>query len=617
MIPDDVVEEVRARADIVDVIGELVPLKKSGREYKANCPFHEERTPSFYVVPDKGFYKCFGCGKSGDVFSFVMERQGMDFVEAVKHVAARSGVEIREVGRGREEEDPHRVLYEINAFARDWFRRQLLDEKIGERARAYLKGRGVGPEVAERFGVGYAPDEWRGLKEAAAKHGFEEAQLLEVGLLAKSEKAEEPYDRLRDRIVFPIEGLSGRVIGFGGRILRADAKDAPKYLNSPETPIFQKGHNLYGLSWARHAIRKEERALVVEGYMDVVSLAARGLENVVAPLGTALTREQARLLSRYCNRVLLLFDSDAAGLKATFRAGDVLLEEQLHPAVVTLPPGEDPDTVVRKEGADALRRYLDDALDVLDRKLQILDQRDFFSSIERTRSAVDRLLPTLRAAADPALRDIYVDKVAKKTGVRRETLEAEMKRTRRRAAAGDTPPAGAPAPAPASARATGMGAERKLLMMMLRGLEWVERAGEVVSAEDFDDPHHRAIFQALLDDPEMRIPPPSMDPVAARRLEEILSDREELDRGIEVFTDAVRRMRVSGLNRRIEELGRLSLAARTDGERQRLETERKKLIDERRELDPPIGRPRPAGLEARPAVGDERSRRVEPNRGSR
>jgi DNA primase len=266
--------------------------------------------------------------------------------------------------------------------------------------------------------------------------------------------------------------------------------------------------------------------------------------------------------------------------------------------VVTLPQGEDPDTVVRKEGSEALRRYMDDALDVLDRKLQILEQRDFFSSIERTRSAVDRLLPTLRAAADPALRDIYVDKVAKKTGVRRETLEAEMKRARRRGLPDGSAAPGAKPTGKVATRPSGTGAERELLMMMLRGLEWVERAGELVSVEDFDDPYHRAIFQALLDDPEMRTPPSSMDPVASRRLEEILSDREELDRGIEVFTDAVKRMRVAGLNRRIESLGRLSLSATTDIERLRLETERKKLIDERRELDPPIGRPRPAGLEA-------------------
>ncbi len=599
MIPDDMVEEVRSRADIVDVIGEFVALKKSGREYKANCPFHEERTPSFYVVPDKGFFKCFGCGKSGDVFSFVMEKQGMDFVEAVKHVAARSGVEVREVKRGQGDEDPHRPLYEINAFARDWFRRQLLDEKVGARARAYLESRGVGSEIAERFGLGYAPDEWRALREAAATHGLDEALMLEVGLLGKSEKSDEPYDRFRDRIIFPIEGLSGRVIAFGGRILRGDGKDAPKYLNSPETPIFQKGQNLYGLSWARHAIRKDERALVVEGYMDVVSVAARGFENVVAPLGTALTEDQARLLQKYCMRVLLLFDSDAAGLKATFRGADVLLEQGMHPAVVTLPKGEDPDTVVRKEGPGALRRYMDDALDVLDRKLQILEQKDFFSSIERTRAAVDRLLPTLRAAADPALRDIYVDKVAKRTGVRRETLEAEIRKSRRRPTPAAAPASRAPSHRAAPQGVPALGAERKLLMMMLRGVEWVERAGELISVEDFDDPHHRAIFQALLDDPEMRSPPSSMDPVAAKRLEEILlSDQEELAHGIDVFSKSVNRMRVSALDRRIRGLQELIEAASGEDEKRTLAMEKEQLAQERREFDPPIGRPRNAEFEA-------------------
>jgi len=606
MIPDDMVEEVRSRADIVEIIGELVPLKKAGREYKANCPFHEERTPSFYVVPDKGFYKCFGCGKSGDVFSFVMERQGMDFVEAVKHVAARSGVEVREVKRGRDEEDPNRPLYEINGFARDWFRRQLEDPTVGEKARAYLDSRGISSEVAERFGLGWAPDEWRALREAASAHGLDEQLMLEVGLLGTSERSPEPYDRFRGRVVFPIEGLSGRVIAFGGRVLEGESKEVPKYLNSPESPIFQKGQNLYGLSWARHAIRREEKALVVEGYMDVVSLAAHGFDNVVAPLGTALTQEQARLLSRYCTRVLILFDSDAAGLKATFRAGDVLLAEGLHPAVVTLPQGEDPDTLVRRQGADALAHFVDDAVDVLDRKLQILDERDYFSSIERTRSAVDRLLPTIRAALDPALRDIYVDKVAKRTGVRRETLEAEIERASRR-------PARAPAESPEPGRRAPrgrlpkLGAERQLLLMMVRGVEWVERAGELISPEDFDDPHHRAIFQALLDDPELRSPPPSMDPVAAQRFEEILSDPEEVAHGIDVFTKSVNRMRVSAIDRRIQDLQRRIEAASTDEEKLALTSEKAVLARELRELDPNFWTSATRGTR-----GDR-----DPNRGSR
>ena len=585
MIPDDMVEEVRAAADIVDVIGEFVQLKKAGREYKANCPFHEERTPSFYVVPAKGFYKCFGCGKSGDVFSFVMERQGLDFVEAVKHVAGRAGVQVREVKRNREEEDPNRPLHEINGFARDWFRHQLEDAGVGAAARAYLEGRGIGADVAERYGLGFAPDEWRALRDAAAKHGLDEELLLEVGLLGTSERSREPYDRFRGRIMFTIESRSGQVIAFGGRILEGDAKDAPKYLNSPETPVYHKGSNLYGLSWARHSIRREESALVVEGYMDVVSLAANGFENVVAPLGTALTPEQAELLSRYTKRVLLLFDSDAAGLKATFTAGDTLLEAGLHPAVVTLPPGEDPDTLVRSEGRQGLEQYLDQAVDVLDRKLQILDEKNYFSSIERTRRAVDRLLPTIRAASDPALQDIYVAKVADRTGVRRETLEAEMKR----AASGSVPTrVGAPSRVPriAAHKVPKLGAERILLLLMTKNPDFVERAGEQVGAGDFVDLTYRTIFQALLDDPELRAPPVSMDPVAAQRLQEILSDPEELAHAGRVFEESVARIHVAALDRRSQDLDLRIAAAAGEGEKRTLIEEKERVSRERRELSP-------------------------------
>lgn len=596
MIPDDQVDEVRARADIVDVIGEFVSLKKSGREFKANCPFHDERTPSFYVVPDKGFYKCFGCGKSGDVFSFLMEKQGMDFVEAVKHTAARAGVEIREVHQDRDEEDPNRPFYEINGFARDFFRERLVDPEGGKIARDYLAARGIDGETAERFGLGYAPDEWRALRESAAKHGLDEDLMLELGLLGRSEKSPEAYDRFRRRIVFPIESLSGKVIAFGGRVLDGDRPDAPKYVNSPESPIYHKGLNLYGLSWARHAIRREECVLVVEGYMDVVSLAAHGFENVVAPLGTALTPEQASLLGRYSKRVVLLFDSDSAGLKATFRAGDVLLEAGLRPVVVTLPEGEDPDTVVRGEGPDRLRAYIDHAVDVLDRKVQILDERDYFSSIERTRSAVDRLLPTLRAAADPALRDIYMKKVSEKTGVSRENLEGELSREGPRRSAAPSGPQGGPRPSerrspgpprggPAP-RLPRLGAERKLLQVMVRGVEWVERAAELVSAEDFDDPHHRAIFEVLLDDPDLRAPTSSMDPVTAKRFEEILSDQEELSHGIDLFTKSVNRLRVLALDRRIQELQRRIESAPGDDEKLELANAKAALARELRQLDP-------------------------------
>lgn len=560
MIPDDVVDEVRSRADIVEIIGEHVALKRSGKDYKGRCPFHEERTPSFYVVPSKGFYKCFGCSEAGDVFTFLMKRMGLSFVDAVKLVAERSGMEIREVSReGRE--DPYRHFHEANAFAWQFFRDGLREEAKGREARVYLENRGIDGETAERFGLGYGPDEWRALRDAAAKHNLEESVLLEVGLLIQREEGKEPYDRFRNRVIFPIESASGRVLAFGGRILGAVGKGVPKYLNSPESPVYHKGEVLYGLSWAKNAIRREEAAMVVEGYMDAVSLAASGFENVVAPLGTSMTEEQARLLSRYCTRVFLLFDSDTAGLRATFRAGDILLAAGLHPAVVTLPPGEDPDTIVRKEGASTIREYLSQAVDVLDRKLQILEERDYFSSIERIRGAVDRLLPTLRAAKDPALRDIYVSKVAERTGVRRETLEREMEKA-------DVPqgprararPAHAP---PEPPRPGVMGPERKLLLLLVQFRDYVDRAAERLGPEDFLDPSLRAVFQALVGDPELSHPPPGMDLVATRRLEELMGDPERISEASRVFEESVGQMKEVPLARRAEAL-REALRAEKD-----------------------------------------------------
>lgn len=598
MIPDVQVEEVRAHADLVDVIGELVPLKKSGKEFKANCPFHEERTPSFYVVPAKGFYKCFGCDESGDVFSFVMKRLGLDFVEAVRYVAARSGVEIHEVSRGQDaEEDPYRTHFEANAFARDFFRSMLLDPRIGTDARDYLSHRGIDEATAERFGLGYAPDEWRSLRDAAANLGITDDLLVEVGLLTTSEKSPEPYDRFRHRIMFPIEGLAGRVVAFGGRILgsggalRRTGKGPAKYVNTSETPIYHKGEVLYGMSWAKHAIRKEGSALVVEGYMDTVSLAAAGFENVVAPLGTSFTEAQGALLARYTKRVLLLFDSDEAGLKATFRGGDVLLSHGLQPAVVTLPQGEDPDTMVQKEGAQGLRHYLDQAVDVLDRKFQMLQEHDFFSSIEKTRRALDKLLPTLRAAADPALRDMYVSRVAERTGVRRETLEVELSRQGSRRAAmpskavanrrrhrGVSPPSSIPS----------MGAERAILLIVARDRERrherIESLLRHLGPEDFTDPAWRAIFQAFLEEAELDHPPEGMEPEAARRLEGLLADRADLRHAERTFGDALTQVRLTTHQRRVCELDQRMVEAESEAEKQALAEEKANVAREGREI---------------------------------
>lgn len=585
MIPDDVIDEVRERADIVEIIGEVVPLKKAGREFKANCPFHDEKTPSFYVIPHKRFYMCFGCGKSGSVIDFVMERQGMDFVEAVKYVGGRAGVEIRETQGRREEEDPNRPLYEMAAFAQSWYQEQLRDEATGAEARAYLEGRGLGADVVERFELGYAPDEWRAFRDAAVKHGFDEDQLLHLGLLKVTERSKEPYDGFRGRVMFPIKNVSGKVIAFGGRILESTSGTGPKYINSPESDIYKKKRHLYGLSWSKNAIRREGEAILVEGYMDAVSLAAAGFEHVVAPLGTALTPEQAQLLSRYAKRVVLMYDSDSAGLKATFKSGDVLLESGLVPGVVTFPEGEDPDTYVREHGPEALSKLIDESVDILERKLQILEEKDYFSSVDRTRHAIDRLLPTLRAVLDPTRRDLYVNQVSKRTGVTRETLLGEIEKEGRRPDHDDARSTERPPIPRARQRQPRGGAERHLLKVMARGAEWVERAAELISPEDFDDPYHRAIFEALLENPEMRAPPPSMDLVAAQRYHEIAADPEELAHGTEIFSKAVTRIRVAALYKRTQDLQGQIEKAGTEEEKLELMAAKARLAAEIRELD--------------------------------
>jgi DNA primase len=618
VIPDEVVEEVRQRADIVEVVGEVVSLKRAGKDYKGKCPFHEDRSPSFFVVPDKRMYHCFGCGAQGDVFRFLMERQGLGFLDAVRELGARYGVEIREVRRGEAEDDPLRPHYEANAFARDFFRRSLADPELGAKARAYLAERGIDEATQERFGLGYAPDDWRGLRTAAGLHGISDELLLEVGLLTTSERASEPYDRFRDRIIFPIESEVGRVVGFGGRILGEAGKNVPKYLNSPETPVYHKGSVLYALGWNRNAIRKEEAALVTEGYMDVVALSASGIQHAVATLGTALTPEQARLLRRYTDHALLLFDSDEAGLRATFRGADVLLAAGVQPLVVTLPRGEDPDSLVRRVGAEGLRRHLDDAVDVVDRKLQLLAEHGYFESIDRTRSAVDKLMPTLRAAADPTLRDIYVAKVAEKTGVRRETLEDELRQAARASApgsgaatgsgrgggfrpsgpfppgesgSGDFPPGGGPRRSGArpgersggvrSRPLPSLGPERQLLLVLLRTRDWVERAAERIGPGEFRDPVDRAIFKILLDDPDITEFPPGLPPEVLRRIEELQGDPEELEHTQRVFDAAIARLldrsfdhRREALMRELEAAPDAEAKARVAAEMQRLRRER-------------------------------------------
>ena len=588
MVSDELIEEIRSQADLVQIVGEYSQLRRSGRTYRGPCPLHGGEGPNFSVDPERGIFKCFVCGEGGDVFSFPMKLLGLDFIEAVKFVAERVGIVVPEVDPDQEKEDPYRDIREAVAFAADWFETQLWDGKEGKRARQYLSRRGLSEEAIRRFGFGFAPDSWRGLREAAAVHEISDDVLTRAGLIKSSERAKEPFDMFRARLMIPIYNLRSRPIGFGGRLL-ADSDDAPKYINSPDTPIFHKGRIVYGLNFSRHAIRRQEVVLVVEGFMDAVSLMAADIENVIAPLGTAMTESQARLLARYAKKALLLYDSDKAGLVATFKAADELLRAGVHPSVATLPTGEDPDSIVRKGGAEALAKHTDEAIDVLDRKIQILQKRGYLDTTEGKRRAVDGLLLTVRAASDEALRDIYLDRVSAVTGVRRGTLEREMERSatdwrKRRAPQPKTP-------LPAAQDVPKLGAERKLLLLLIRDRGLVARVAEQVEPDNFRTPEYREIYRALLAaDSESPASEPGQpdesldwaDPLPGplyERVREIAADPEELTHPEAVLVDAIARLRARELEKRLTDLMTEVLVAET-GAAVQLASEIKKVRQE-------------------------------------
>jgi DNA primase len=346
-IPQAFINDLIARVDIVDVIDARLTLKKAGKNYQALCPFHDEKTPSFSVSPDKQFYHCFGCGASGTALTFLMEYDRLEFVEAVEALARIAGVEVPREKSAAPEKD-HTDLYGVMREAERFFRQSL---KAHPPAVDYLKSRGLSGEIARDFGIGYAPDAWDALRNALGS--VPEATLLEAGLLTRNDRGR-VYDRFRDRVMFPIRDTRGRVIGFGGRVFGAG--DGPKYLNSPETPLFHKGRELYGLYEARRALRRIDRLLVVEGYMDVVALAQAGIANAVATLGTAATPEHFQKLYRYTDEVVCCFDGDNAGRQAAWRALESALPalgEGRQLKFMFLPEGEDPDSLVRERGKAA------------------------------------------------------------------------------------------------------------------------------------------------------------------------------------------------------------------------------------------------------------------------
>ncbi len=529
MSADPIVERVRDTADIVQIIGEHVKLKRAGGDFRGPCPFHGGKNANFSVSPKRGQYHCFKCGESGDVFSFLQKHLGMSFPDSLRAVASTVGIEVPSQRAERAGPDPRDPFWEMNAAAADYFQRELWQADRAAIARKYLESRGITKIEADRFELGFAPDDIGTFRAHMATMGFDVDRLLDGGLLSQRDENSEPRPRFRNRVMFPILDASGRHVAFGGRAL-GDAE--PKYLNSPETPVFSKSRTLYALGWCKNDIRKADRVFVVEGYMDAIRLMVAGLDTVVAPLGTALTEAQADMIVRYTKNVYLLYDSDQAGLKATFRAGDELLRHGCAVRVITLPSGEDPDTFVRTNGAAALEQHVSQSVDVFERKIQLLERGGWFAELQKKRRALDRLLPTIRATSDPLLRELYIGRAAEKTGIAKEALIREASATPRgeprsassNSGADDRQPRGRGDPFDDDSEtgrapmddgrpvvpvrrgdrrrnhdAGAQAAERELVRAMLGDPHRTARIAEQVDPARFTDEHYRAIFYAMLD----------------------------------------------------------------------------------------------------------------------
>ncbi|MFN6960903.1 MAG: DNA primase [Rhodocyclaceae bacterium] len=485
MIPESFIQELLARVDIVDVIERYVPLKKAGANYQACCPFHTEKTPSFTVSPSKQFYHCFGCGAHGSAIGFLMQYSGLGFVEAVEELAAQTGLPVpREVSARSQEKSRQQPLTERMARAARFYRERL---KAAEKAIDYLKGRGLTGEIAAKYGLGYAPDDWQAL--ARVFDDYDDPAMVECGLVILNEQGRR-YDRFRDRIMFPIQDARGDVIGFGGRVI---GQGEPKYLNSPETPLFRKGEELYGLPQARQAIRAEGSVIVVEGYMDVVALAQFGIGNAVATLGTATTPVHVRKLLRLADKVVFCFDGDTAGRKAAWRALEASLEVLSDDKLVGflfLPAEHDPDSFVRAEGADTFRRLAAQPTTLAELLLRELKSATDLSTAEGRARLVHEAKPFLTRLAAPLLRLQLVRAIAEASTLSPAEVEAQI---------GLKPmPRGRPAPPKVRQRPAPPALERTLLLAVLRRPERAARLPlELISRECIEGEALCAIAAAI------------------------------------------------------------------------------------------------------------------------
>ena len=434
MIDRETVDRIYAAANIVDIVGDYVTLKRKGVNYVACCPFHNEKTPSFVVSPSKGLYKCFGCGKGGNAVTFVMEQEAVSYPEALKMVAKRYGIEVREEALSDEElrrNDDRESMFALNDWAAEYFANFLHrdSEGINVGLSYFRQKRGLTEATIKKFGLGFCPSKGDRMSQDALTAGYKQEFLLSTGLSLVSERNGGLYDRFRDRVIFPVHNISGRIVAFGGRTLRTD-KQVAKYQNSPESEIYSKKRELYGLYFAKRAIQQQDFAILVEGYLDVISMHQAGIENVVASSGTSLTTEQIRLLGRFTKNITVIYDGDSAGIHASLRGIDMILKEGMNVRVVLLPEPEDPDSFARSHSAAEVRDYIrDNERDFLDFKARLL-LKDAQGDPIRKAALIGDMVQSIAQIPDPIQRSVYIKECARIMDIDEQILIAEVARKR-------------------------------------------------------------------------------------------------------------------------------------------------------------------------------------------
>jgi DNA primase len=488
--PEHLIEEIKQANDIVEVLSDFLKLKKRGANYLALCPFHNEKTPSFSVSPSKQIYHCFGCGKGGNVYTFLMEHENLSFIEAVKYLAKRAGIQLPEKKLSPEERSKYEHLYYANQVARKFFLKQLWETENGRKVLRYLKeSRGLSEDTINHFELGFAPDAWDKLLSHARTLEISEEELVKAGLVIEREDGSGYYDRFRRRLIFPILNFTGKAIAFGGRALSKE--DKAKYLNSPETELYNKSKVLYGLNFSRPHIRKQEYAILVEGYMDLLALWQGGFQNVVASSGTAFTLDHARLISRYAPTAVMLFDSDNAGIMAAKRCAPHLMAAELDFKVVPLPEGDDPDSYLRENGPEKLKEMIDNALSFPDFIYKALST-PFENLSARDKENVLYDLVNIAARSDSSIRrELFLKETSKIFDIDLNSLKAELDKSMqktRRLMREETKK---------STDSAMYKIQLQILAVLIENMNLLEKALLEISEDDFTDPIIKEIYNKM------------------------------------------------------------------------------------------------------------------------